>query len=114
MVRVTERDLEIASFNDRLLDLAHLSDTDLDAAKRRIGINPGALAPRTDGMMNTKTLYDHQIIGVDRIVRAFHDSRVIRHLVADEVRLGKSIQALAAMLYVSIPRLESHHPVEQW
>ncbi|KUL85201.1 hypothetical protein ZTR_08936 [Talaromyces verruculosus] len=119
VVRVTERDLEIASFNDGLLDLAHLGDTDLDAAKRRIGIDREALAPRIDGMVNAKTLYDHQIIGADRIVRAFHDSRVIRHLVADDVGLGKSIQALAAVLYPRIryqtdPHLRTPHLVYQW
>lgn len=100
---IKNSDVETAQFNDGLKDMAHLGNPDLEAAKRRLDIDLGALAPRIQGMLPSFRLYDHQVIGVDRLVTAHNDGRTQGHLVADDVGLGKSAEAVAALLHVSSP-----------
>lgn len=97
----TADDIDTASFNDGLTDLAFLGSEDLAPAKEAIGMDPRSLVLRMSGMTPGYKLYPHQVIGVARLVQSFEDRRTQGHLVCDDVGLGKSVEATALLLYVS-------------
>lgn len=103
LIKPTTDLIERVEHLDQLMDPIHMQDDDVPGAKKRLSIHEEQLLPSVPGMRLGKRLYDHQIIGVDRLRTAFLDSRFIGHCLSDDVGLGKTVTAIAFLLSVSTP-----------